>query len=58
MLVVQVWLVATGSLLVLLLLVMGVQAVWGLLRPGRGAVVPDVATTEPVGVELVGSAAA
>ena len=58
MLVVQVWLLVTVSLLVLLLLVMGVQAVWGLLRSGRGAVAADVATTEPVGVELVGSAAA
>ena len=58
MLVVQVWLVATLSLLALLLLTMGVQAVWGLLRLGRGASSPAVATVEPVGVELVGSPAA
>ena len=58
MLVVQVWLVATMSLLALLLLVMGVQAVWGLVRLGRGAIAPAVATVEPVGVELVGRAAA
>ena len=58
MVVVQVWLVTTASLLALLLLVMGVQAVWGLVRRGRDAIAPAVATVEPVGVELVGRAAA
>lgn len=56
MLVVQVWLVTTMSLLALLLLVMGVQAVWGLVRLGWGAIAPGVATVEPVGVQLVGRA--
>ena len=58
MLVVQVWLVTTMSLLALLLRVMGVQAAWGLVRLGRSAIAPDVATVEPVGVGLVGRAAA
>ena len=48
MLVVQVWVVATVSLLTLLLLVMGVQAVWGLLRPGRVAVAPAVVAVDSV----------
>ena len=58
MLVVQVWLVATGSLLALLLMVMGVQAVWGLRRSVRGALAPDISTVEPVVRPLVGSTAA
>ena len=48
MLVVQVWLVVTVSLLVLLLVVMGVQAVCGLLRRGGGAVAPDVVVLDSV----------
>ena len=48
MLVVQVWVVATVSLLALLLLVMGVQAVWGLLWPRRGAVAVDAVAVDSV----------
>ena len=51
MLLVQVWLVTTGSLLALLLLVIGVQAVWGLLRSGRGAVAPDVVAVDSAPAE-------
>ena len=48
MLVVQVWVVATVSLLALLLLVMGVQAMLGLLWPGRVAVAPAVVAVDSV----------
>ena len=63
MLVVQVWLVVTVSLLGVLMLVMGGQAAWGLQRSGRGAVAVDtvlsqVAPAEPVARPMVGSTAA
>ena len=48
MLVVQVWLVATVSLLGVLMLVMGGQAAWGLLRSGRVAVAPAVVAVDSV----------
>ena len=41
MLLAQVWLVVTVSLLGVLMLVMGGQAAWGLLRSGRGAVASE-----------------
>ena len=57
MLVMQVWLVVTVSLLALLLLVMGVQAVWGLLWPGRVAVATDAVAVDSVPATPVPAAA-
>ena len=56
--VVQVWVVATVSLLALLLLVMGVQAMLGLLWPGRVAVAPAVVAVDSVPATSVLAAAA
>ena len=53
MLVVQVWLVVTVSLLGVLMLVMGGQAAWGLLRSGRVAVAPDAVAADSVPADSV-----
>ena len=57
MLVVQVWLVVTVSLLGMLMLVMGGQAAWGLLRSGHVAVAPDAVAADFVPATPVPDAA-
>ena len=57
MLLAQVWLVVTVSLLGVLMLVMGGQAAWSLLRSGRGAVAPGAVAGDSVPATPVPDAA-